>query len=363
MDDQALADYMSEATDRLIGRVRQLARRNPAETRFLLRFAIAEKKAARTRKEQENAGCHVPGFLIASITTSCNLHCRGCYARADGICGRSDRRELTDSEWQSIFRQASDLGISFCILAGGEPLMRRDLLRQAALHRGTVFPVFTNGTLMDSEALELFDVYRNLIPIFSLEGLQKTTDLRRGAGTFDRVTAAMQEAARRHLFFGVSVTVTAANLKEVTGVAFQDRLEEAGCGIVFFIEYVPTGNDVGLALGRSKRAELAEGVQNCRNRYRQTVFMSFPADEARFGGCIGAGRGFFHINPYGDAEACPASPYSDMNLRDHRLTEVLRSPLFGRLRTAGLLHGEPVGGCILREREDEVRSLVHIETD
>ena len=361
MDDEHLADYMAEATERLIGRVRHLALHDPAEMRFLMRFAMAEKKAARTRHEHEDAGRHIPGFLIASITSSCNLHCRGCYARAEGICGRSERSELTADEWCGIFEQASDLGISFCILAGGEPLMRSDLLRSAASNRGMVFPVFTNGTMLDGEFSDMFADNRNLIPVFSLEGMQGSTDARRGLGTFSKVMSSMREADRRHLFFGASVTVTAANLKEVTDHAFQDMLAAAGCGIVFFIEYVPTGGGADMALGKEGRDMLAARVQDCRYRYPDTVFMSFPSDEVRFGGCIGAGRGFFHINPYGDAEACPASPYSDMNLRDYRLVEVLSSPLFKQIRSAGLLHGEAIGGCILHEREHEVRTLVHLD--
>ena len=88
------------------------------------------------------------------------------------------------------------------------------------------------------------------------------------------------------------------------------------------------------------------------------MFLSFPGDEKFMGGCLAAGRGFFHINPQGEAEACPFSPYSDRNLKEHSLLEVLRSPFFAKLREAELVGGEHTGGCALFERDDEVRKLL-----
>jgi MoaA/NifB/PqqE/SkfB family radical SAM enzyme len=52
------------------------------------------------------------------------------------------------------------------------------------------------------------------------------------------------------------------------------------------------------------------------------IFISFPGDEKTSGGCLAAGRGFFHINSHGGAEPCPASPYSDINVRDSSLLDL-----------------------------------------
>lgn len=51
-------------------------------------------------------------------------------------------------------------------------------------------------------------------------------------------------------------------------------------------------------------------------------------DEKSYGGCVAAGRGFFHINSHGGAEPCLFSPYSDINVRDTSLWEALKSKLF-----------------------------------
>ncbi|MBR5430274.1 MAG: radical SAM protein, partial [Firmicutes bacterium] len=81
-------------------------------------------------------------------------------------------------------------------------------------------------------------------------------------------------------------------------------------------------------------------------------------DEKEAGGCIAAGRGFFHINSHGGAEPCPFSPYSDMNVARTSIREALRSPLFQALREGELLADDHVGGCGLYERREQVEALL-----
>ena len=49
-------------------------------------------------RSKDAEGEHVPAFLIASITSSCNLHCAACYSRANHACSDSAPvSQLTDS--------------------------------------------------------------------------------------------------------------------------------------------------------------------------------------------------------------------------------------------------------------------------
>jgi molybdenum cofactor biosynthesis enzyme MoaA len=50
------------------------------------------------------------------------------------MCGEgpAGAEPLSVSEWERIFLQAKELGISFILLAGGEPLLRKDLIKAAA---------------------------------------------------------------------------------------------------------------------------------------------------------------------------------------------------------------------------------------
>ena len=89
------------------------------------------------------------------------------------------------------------------------------------------------------------------------------------------------------------------------------------------------------------------------------VYISFPGDEKSSGGCVAAGRGFFHINSHGGAEPCPFSPYSDINVRDTSLREALRSPLFQALQSGGFLDDDHTGGCVLYEKRAQVEALLN----
>ena len=75
------------------------------------------------------------------------------------------------------------------------------------------------------------------------------------------------------------------------------------------------------------------------------------------GGCLAAGRGFFHINAYGGAEPCPFSAHSDCSLKNMSLKEAMHSPLFTKLRTSGVLEEPHVGSCTLFLQDAKVKAL------
>lgn len=87
--------------------------------------------------------------------------------------------------------------------------------------------------------------------------------------------------------------------------------------------------------------------------------LSFPGDEQEMGGCLAAGRGFFHINATGGAEPCPFSPYSHMNLKEQSIISVLESPFFEKVREISAAEAlNHKGGCTLFQFEDEVKGIV-----
>ena len=355
-----LTCYMNGAIEQMVKDILKSTLQNPKETAYLFQLRAHTKRNEKRRLAQEAAGQHIPAFLICSITHTCNLFCAGCYARANGLCAETAKMELLSAaKWRSIFEQAAELGISFSLLAGGEPLLRRDVMEEAAKVESVTFPIFTNGTLIDEAYASFFDAHRNLVPVLSIEGGRQRTDARRGEGTYEKLMDTMALLKAHKLLFGVSVTVTRENLIEVTSEAFMDMLQKSGCRLVFFIEYVPADPSTRhLAPTDEDRALLEEKQDALRLRYPSISFISFPGDEKYMGGCLAAGRGFFHINPYGSAEPCPFSPYSDRSLTDHTLLEVLQSPLFRMLQTEGLVGGEHIGGCALFEQEALVKQCL-----
>ncbi len=97
---------------------------------------------------------------------------------------------------------------------------------------------------------------------------------------------------------------------------------------------------------------------NLRSLYDDLIFVSFPGDEGKFGGCLASGRGFFHINPQGGAEPCPFSPYSDANVAEAGIAGALQSGLFKNLRKSGLQEEEHGGGCALFGKDRLVKEMM-----
>ncbi|MDP3446948.1 MAG: radical SAM protein, partial [Eubacteriales bacterium] len=311
------------------------------------------------REKHAAAGKHITSFLSASITNRCNLHCAGCYARANSLCDDADSAALlNDEDWCRIFAEAAEIGVSFCLLAGGEPMLRRGVLECAAKQREILFPVFTNGTLLSDHMLDLIDQNRNLVPIVSIEGDERQTDARRGAGTYCKLTANMERMREKGILFGASVTLTTENIETVTADAFLSQLRAFGAKVAFFVDYVPADPGTeSLAPGDAERDYLARRLDELRQTQDGMIYISFPGDEQYSDGCLAAGRGFFHINPSGGAEPCPFSPVSDTNLKFTSLQSALDSPLFTRLRASELLSGHHNGACALFGKDEELSSM------
>lgn len=333
--------------------------------RFILGMTSALRKSAKLRDKHEREGVHVPPFLIASIASSCNLRCSGCYAMASGIAGDASgcaAPQMDSAEWRRIFTEAGEVGVSFILIAGGEPFLRRDILTLAAENKEIIFPVFTNGTMMDDDYFVLFDEHRNLIPVLSIEGDAEQTDMRRGAGVSEKIRQTALRLQKNNILYGASITVTSENMDTVTASAFVDGLWTEGCGLIFFVEYVPVEKNTEHLILSEEKLETLQARVNALRREKKNkgmIILSFPGDEEAMGGCLAAGRGFFHINPAGGAEPCPFSPYSEDNLREKSLLSVLNSPFFGRVREIGAAEAlSHKGGCTLFNHEERVELLL-----
>ena len=352
--------YLTQGVEKIVREVLRSTMQDPRESAFMARFAAASVKASRRRKKLEKEGLHVPAYLIASTTSSCNLHCAGCYSRANHATSDcAPKNQLTADQWLDIFSQAEELGISFIFLVGGEPLLRRDVIEAAAQKSSILFPVFTNGTFMNDACLDLFDRSRNLLPVVSMEGDRECTDARRGEGIYDRVLSTMERFRQKGLLYGCSVTVTTQNLNEALSESFVRSMKEKGCRAVFYIEYIPISEgSLHLAPTDDEREIVKTELERLRAEHPDIIFISFPGDEKSSGGCLAAGRGFFHINSHGGAEPCPVSAYSDINVAETSLKEAINSRLFKVLREEDYLLEEHAGGCVLYNKREQIEQIL-----
>ena len=99
-----IQEYMTKGVERVVADALKATFSNPAESAFMLKFAAASKKASQKRALAEKNGEHIPPFLIASITSACNLHCAGCYSRCSNATVDAEPEEQqADRGEQRVF--------------------------------------------------------------------------------------------------------------------------------------------------------------------------------------------------------------------------------------------------------------------
>jgi len=331
----------------------KVVKSNPTMWGFMGKTLIWQVNAIEKRKMWGKMGVHVPPFAIFSVTKRCNLKCTGCYSNSFS----NTYEELTKDKIFGIVEEAHELGISMILLAGGEPFVRPELLNITSEFPDIVFPVFTNGLLMKDEAISKLKRQKNVIPVLSLEGGEKETDQRRGKGVYEELTYRMEQLKSNGIFFGTSITITKENFKTVTSNDFIKKHQTLGCGLFFYIEYIPADHKAGYSpITTDQRKELLNILEEQRKKSK-SLFIAFPGDEGQFGGCLSSGRGFIHIASNGSLEPCPFAPYSDTNLSETTLKDGLQSSFLKSLRDQPEHLREVEGGCALFYRKEKIADL------
>ncbi len=104
---------------------------------------------------------NVPLSFDLEITARCNVDCRHCYINLPAGDLTARARELTIEELDDIAEQAVKLGAVWCLVSGGEPLLRPDFAEIFLMlkRKGLLVSVFTNATLVRDEHVALFKRY------------------------------------------------------------------------------------------------------------------------------------------------------------------------------------------------------------
>ncbi len=328
--------------------------RSPAKALFLYRMIKSQKEAARNRQKWKEQEVNIPTFMAISITNHCNLTCYGCYARAQY---RQLDEELSIEQIKNIISEAKEIGISFILLLGGEPLLRPEILDITQKFPDIIFPLLTNGQLLDEVTIKRLKKQRNVFPIISLEGTKSETDNRRGQGVFDNVLNAFEMMKRHNLLFGTNITATSQNFEKILEEQFIKDLILKGCILIGYLDYIPVKvgtQDLGLTNIQKRRKN--ELIDSFRNKY-QCIFVNLPADEAPIGGCL-SGRAFVHISSEGHLEPCVFATISDVNIKEMTLFEALQSSLLSEIRTNGDKMKDTKRGCTYWKNRKTINSTI-----
>ena len=310
------------------------------------------------RKNREIYKCNIPWLILFDPTSACNLHCTGCWAAEYG-----NRLNLTFEEMDDLITQGKELGVYFYMLTGGEPLVRKqDIIRLCEKHNDCEFNIYTNSTLIDEAFCKECVRVGNISFSLSIEGTKETNDGRRGDGHYEAVLHAMDLMKQYGLIFGTSICYTRANVEAVTSDEFLDMLIEKGVRYSFYFHYMPVGNNASpdLLPTPEQRKYMIKRVREVRgfSGGKPIFLMDFQNDGEYVGGCIAGGRNYFHVNSNGDAEPCVFIHYSNMNIREHSVLEILRSPLFMAYHEGQPFNENHLRPCPMLENPELLQEMV-----
>lgn len=122
--------------------------------------------------------------LNGSIAMShrCQLRCVHCYLGEERFVPPERAGELPTAFWLNVLDQIAEAGCLNLLMSGGEVFLRRDFATayEHAIRLGMLVTVFTNGTMVDERAVELFREWPPQLVEVSLYGAS--------AEVYDRVT-------------------------------------------------------------------------------------------------------------------------------------------------------------------------------
>ena len=311
------------------------------------------------RKNREIYHCNIPWLILFDPTSACNMHCVGCWSGTYG-----HKHNLSFEDMDKIITQGKELGVYLYMLTGGEPLVKKkEILKLAEKHNDVELSIYTNSTLIDEEFCKEVVRLGNITFQLSIEGTPETNDSRRGEGHYDAVMKAMDLMKKYGIIFGTSICYTRTNIEAVTDEKFIRMLADKGARFGFFFHYMPVGNNAAPELLPTveQRKYMIQKIRGYRSHNCDINFypMDFQNDGEFVGGCIAGGRNYFHINSAGDAEPCVFIHYSNANIHDSSILEILQSPLFMAYH-----HGQPFNKnhlrpCPMLENPELLKKMVH----
>ncbi|MBQ1435390.1 MAG: radical SAM protein [Clostridia bacterium] len=309
----------------------------------------------RQKKAMAAHNCNIPWAILMDPTSACNLKCTGCWAAEYG-----HTMSMSYETLDSIVEQGKELGTFMYIFSGGEPLTRKkDILRLCEKHNECMFLSFTNGTLIDEEFCDEMLRVKNFIPAISVEGFEEATDSRRGKGTFQAVSRAMDLLKAKQLPFGVSCCYTRYNTDVIGSEEYYDWMIDKGAMFCWFFTYMPVGQDasVDLIATPEQREFMFHRVREFRNT-KKLFTLDFWNDGQYIKGCIAGGRYYLHINANGDIEPCAFIHYSDTNIHEHTLLEAYKNPLFTQYRQSQPFNENHHRPCPMFDNPTELERMV-----
>lgn len=263
--------------------------------------------------------------VILGITYRCNAHCTHC-SQADFLNEGREKEELNREELNSLFHEFSKMKVQWVNLFGGEPLLRSDLLEIIQLGKvhGVSMIFETNAFLLD--AGKISELKKNglkavVIGLDYADAVQQD-EFKGLKGSWDRAVRAVRECKRQGLICSLSVTATRNKIKKDQlrpVLRLAKDLKADNVRIMLPVKVGRWREQAKEALCEPEYEELWKMVCEFRNY----AFLNCHDSLNRIN-CRPLVRDSIFINAFGDVSPCCLVPLAFGNVREEKLTVILK---------------------------------------
>ncbi len=157
------------------------------------------------------------------LTARCNLNCRHCYLNLPAQDKEARQKELSLDEIKKIVDEAVSLGALWCLITGGELLLRKDFfdIYLYLKKKGLLVSVFTNATLITDKHIKLFKEYPPRDIEVTVYGVTKKTyeKVTRKQGSFENFMRGLSLLLENGIKVRFKAMALRSNVRELAQIA------------------------------------------------------------------------------------------------------------------------------------------------
>jgi MoaA/NifB/PqqE/SkfB family radical SAM enzyme len=282
---------------------------------------IPSKPFSRLVSSQINAriGRNTPEQITISITEQCPNNCVHC-----ALPDTNNKKSLEPDMVKDIIDQCLDMGSTFVIFDGGEPLVYdglENLINHVDSTRA-ISGLFTSGVgLNRQKAEDLKKAGLDMLTVSLDSARENNHDMMRGReGVFKEAMSAIKNSLDAGLLVNMYVVLTKRNIDELYD--FYELAYEMGVHELSFFEVVPTGRWIDHEAETLSHMdyERFDRFVKYANSIKGPRIFSVP-HILEMTGCF-AGKKWLHFTPEGDVYPCACMPLSYGNIYKNTIKEV-----------------------------------------
>ncbi|WP_446010668.1 radical SAM protein [Candidatus Electrothrix sp.] len=278
---------------------------------------------------------------VWETTMACNMRCMHCGS----ACAQALPDELSTEEAFALCDDLGKLGMQWITLSGGEPLTRQDWpqLARRLQQNGIITNMITNGWLLDDATVQEMRACDIGTVAISLDGVEKTHDAIRKAGSFARNMRSFDLMRRYGQYSGAITSVNKKNIKELPEI--KNALVAHGVNSWQIQICIPMGNMVNhqdelidpdevdgildFCLEVAKEKKITIYPADCLGYYTEKeklirMHSLGPASAGEWAGCNAGTRGFGILHN-GDVLGCTSirdRSFIEGNIRDKSIVDI-----------------------------------------